>query len=81
MAQISISFLVNIDFDYGPGPFTFLLFFVKNGSHLFTWIAPRGTELNDTIILTLDGLFKLFQILDLRIKPSQKIEVSQKHFN
>ena len=81
MAQIGVSFLVNIDFDYGPSPFAFLLFFVKNGSHLFAGIAPRGTELNHVMIFALNGLFELFQILDLRIKPSQKIKVSQEHFN
>ncbi len=33
------------------------------------------------MIFALNGLFELFQILDLRIKPPQKIKVSPEHFN
>jgi hypothetical protein len=81
MAQISVSFFININFDDSPSALTFLLFFIKYRSHLFARIAPRRAKLHHVMIFALDRLIELLEVLDLRVKPFQKVKVSQKHFN
>lgn len=81
MAQISISLFIDIDFDDGPSPFALLLFFIKEGCHLFAGIAPGSTELDDIVFLTLDSFLEIIHVLHFCVKASQKIEVSEKHLN
>lgn len=79
VAEVSVALFIDVDFDYGPGSFAFLLLFVKDGCHLFARIAPSRAELDYVMVLALYGLFELLQVFDLCVESSEQVKASEIH--